>query len=121
MRASTDLVRDELINALLTFAGPQTIYADLPDEVRRVCKQAADALSGPSHQGWISVKDRLPELNGWYMAWFQGDHAILDFDNQIGWYWGDGEHVMEESYAIHITHWMELPDAPSATDCETSK
>ena len=80
-----------------------------------------DCSSGPSHEGWISVEDRLPELSGWYMAWFQHDHAVLHFDNQIGWYWGDGEHVMDEPYVSHITHWMELPDAPTATHSEGDK
>jgi len=49
-----DSYRDEVINALLTFAGPQVLYEDLPDEVRRVCKQAADLLSaGPNSEAKI--------------------------------------------------------------------
>jgi hypothetical protein len=42
--------RNMLINSLLVLAGPQTIYEDLPKEVRDVCKLAAEALEQVSEK-----------------------------------------------------------------------
>jgi hypothetical protein len=56
--------RHKLIDALLTFANPQVLYADLPDEVRKVCKQAAEELQSPGP----SNGEEESYANGYYIA-----------------------------------------------------
>ena len=68
-------------------------------------------LARPEERAWMPVS-QPPEASGWVLAWFQEQHSILLFDKQQGWYWGDGEHVMEKGYVKDITHWMPLPDGP---------
>ena len=71
----------------------------------------AKQTPAPEERAWMPVS-QPPEASGWVLAWFQEQHSILLFDKQQGWYWGDGEHVMEKGYVKDITHWMPLPDGP---------
>ena len=55
---------------------------------------------------WISVKDRLPEKNGWYLVmikWADEATTLYFFDNS----WYD-----EEDEVYSVTHWMPLPMPP---------
>jgi hypothetical protein len=54
--------------------------------------------------GWISVKDRLPESDGFYLAWYtfkDGGHALDIF------YFNAGSPISNA-----ITHWQHLPEPP---------
>lgn len=67
--------------------------------------------NGVTVQEWISVKDRLPVKDGWYLCFirpsvFRGAayHTILPYD-QHGFRTGYG-------YTDDVTHWMPLPQPP---------
>lgn len=92
--------------------------------------QIADHLlaNGVVVQEWISVKDRLPKEDGYYLAFVQGYYAKyvralnfakdgrkvdeFDFDEDAKnvWYRYDSEYgyVTVED----VTHWMPLPQPP---------
>ena len=69
---------------------------------------------------WISVKDRLPEIDGYYLA------TAFDYDGEI---WGGGTYVLYAEYyngtwtwsenttewdvTDLVTHWMPLPQPPT--------
>ena len=55
---------------------------------------------------WISVKDRLPDRDGWYLVMIKwADEATtLYFSDD---YWRD---IEDEIYSV--THWMPLPMPP---------
>lgn len=63
---------------------------------------------------WISVKERLPEDEGYYLThdinWADCGYAVLEFypgTREYNWYDSiDGMHVMPPDY------WMPLPDPP---------
>ena len=68
----------------------------------------------PVKQGWISVKDGLPEIDQKVLVYDAGDeteihvyHLREDLD---GLYWDD-----EGGWAVdfeNVTHWMPLPEPP---------
>jgi hypothetical protein len=101
------------------------IETDIPF-TRSSVKDAVRALlphpiTKPSPEGWISVKDRLPE-SGKRVLLACENRGILKYqvtgsyhaDNK-GWYvldWsGMGENIMMTRDAV-VTHWMPQPDAP---------
>ena len=60
---------------------------------------------------WISVKDRLPEEDGYYICnvrsfAFRGSfyQAMLKYDN--------GGFIEGSIYTDDVTHWMPLPEPP---------
>ena len=61
---------------------------------------------------WISVKDRLPEKDGYYLVVTYGVISIEEFSKEklawLGYDWDNAE-VYE---MIGITHWMPLPEPP---------
>ena len=67
----------------------------------------------PVHpEGWISVKDRMPESSGEYLCWF-GKNVI--HDAAIATYFETmkafGSLEYDETYP-NVTHWMPLPEPP---------
>lgn len=61
--------------------------------------------------GWISVEDRLPESDGFYLAWYtfkDGGHALDIF------YFNAGSPISNA-----ITHWQHLPKPPKEVENET--
>jgi hypothetical protein len=71
-----------------------------------------EAYMAPS--GWISVKDRLPDVIGWYLI-YNGNQISMAFYfhpgekykyNVSGWV------VDNEDYADKVTHWQPLPSPP---------
>jgi hypothetical protein len=60
---------------------------------------------------WISVKDKLPESDGFYLAWYtfnDGRHACdIFYYNCCG-----------SSMSSAITHWMTLPEPPKEGGAE---
>ena len=62
--------------------------------------------NGVTVQEWISVKDRLPEEDGYYLCYvesfvFQGSHFITLLNFYVG-----------EGFGDVVTHWMPLPEPP---------
>ena len=62
---------------------------------------------------WISVKDRLPEV-GVPVLVHEGPYnyqVIATINSDGRW-----EDTVEGYMAIHVTHWMPLPDPPTDTE-----
>lgn len=66
--------------------------------------------------GWISVKDRLPETNCDVLVaknngrvFQMSYHAPFDSGKRIFQWWGFGKWVDQHS---QVTHWMPLPEPP---------
>ncbi len=77
----------------------------------------ADGLiaNGVTVQGWISVKDRLPDVDGKYLvARAEGGRysiSVRKFRKEVPcWYTGYCGHW--ERRTNGITHWMPLPQQP---------
>ena len=71
--------------------------------------------AGYRKQEWISVDERLPEESGVYVAYTDnGNSMTLDYSakhklfNSFDSYSRD----VAEGFAIPVTHWMPLPEAP---------
>ena len=71
--------------------------------------------AGYRKQEWISVDERLPEESGVYVAYTDNGNSItLDYSakhklfNSFDSYSRD----VAEGFAIPVTHWMPLPEAP---------
>lgn len=69
--------------------------------------------------GWISVKDRLPEKNGWYFTCVEQFKipqcvGITYFDKKDGWWLNDiplTERIFVSTIEI-VDYWMEIPELP---------
>ena len=65
--------------------------------------------------GWISVKDRLPEIDD-YVLWIHENGSIFqecidkDWDKEYLQYFLNGFGIKE--VAGPITHWMPSPESP---------
>lgn len=101
---------EELERVAMSMPAPN-IYT--PQIMQRVIELRA-ALQ--AREGWISVKDRMPD--NWERVFVHGsrDHEIAYYQIAPGgrdgkkaskWYDGDDE-------VFNITHWMPLPAAPAA-------
>lgn len=75
---------------------------------------------------WISVKDKLPEEDGYYMVYSKGywgnnrligDLAISNFNKNYKTPWGI-ERGRSRGWAGIITHWMPLPEPPKQEEDE---
>lgn len=71
----------------------------------------------PTVVGWISVKDRLPEIGENYCSKLvmcytpDGEHEYLfDYYEVNGF--GQGCFTTEKYFGISITHWQPLPKPP---------
>lgn len=76
-------------------------------------QQLIDKVPG---NGWISVKDALPEEDKCVLVIVNGKHGNINFQNaiEIGSYYPDG--WLLEAYTHidnpKVSYWMELPDGP---------
>lgn len=59
--------------------------------------------------GWVSVKDRLPEKEGWYLVHFKdSEYCDMDyFDKSINRWIGD-----EINEPSDVDYWMFIPELP---------
>lgn len=113
-------VREKLVELLFECA-PKNIKSGWRGEKIEVAisqGNIADYLiaHGVTVQGWISVKDRLPEKDGKYLVARAdgGKHSISvrKFRKEVPcWYTGYCGHW--ERRTNGITHWQPLPEPPS--------
>ena len=64
---------------------------------------------------WISVDERLPEESGEYLTCRCGDlMTVLRYSKKHKLFnaYDHHEKSYSEQYAISVTHWMPLPEAP---------
>lgn len=79
--------------------------------------------------GWISVKERLPEKDGWYLVYaprYWGNSKIYGLD---GLAYSNFKHNYKDHWGIErgtgrgwpgiVTHWMPLPESPKE-GCDTN-
>lgn len=71
---------------------------------------ANDIARFPTTIGWISVKDRLPERNGIYLA-YDGEY-ISTVEYEKGRHDSEWTDDYEGYLDLLVTHWMPLPEAP---------
>ena len=50
---------------------------------------------------WIPVSERLPEDEGYVLAWRPGEH--------VGFFYADPRTVAYYTEQVNVTHWMPLP------------
>lgn len=61
---------------------------------------------------WINVKDRLPEMKGYYLVCYH--YPYIDrYDIDIVYFRGKSQWAKRNEY---ITHWMPLPKPPKDGD-----
>lgn len=63
---------------------------------------------------WVSVKDKLPELNKRVLIYgYEGcsTGCLVDSDSSF-WSFDPWDFDALENCAHHITHWMNLPESP---------
>jgi hypothetical protein len=95
--------REEMVTAL------RIVVRQTKDGIR---DRIAALSDGPAEQGWIPCSERVPPFDQLVIAWSPPYGAVLadrtTSNPDRGWSCcGDG-----------VTHWMPLPDHPSATHSE---
>ena len=102
---------DDVITAIL--------YDEEHEETYNLKTTIADFLDShteegcPQGNGWISVKDRLPEKSGYYLVFFSDGMPSCKIRVHN---WLKDEHHWRGAEAFSriegITHWMPLPEPP---------
>ncbi len=120
-------VKEKLVELLGNVYLPMTCGPDTIGEYRiphTFKKEIADHLiaNGVTVQEWISVKDRLPDTNGAYIATAcdegcsQGEGIWYDTVVVVAEYykgsWSWDENGTEYDLTGIVTHWMPLPEPP---------
>lgn len=66
-------------------------------------------------QGWISVKDRLPEIRHavlGYTPFHENIWAITLHEDGCWYFWHPGTSKYDPDWYGPITHWMPMPEKP---------
>ena len=63
---------------------------------------------------WISVKDRLPEESGTYLAYTEYIIYVLKYSaiHKLFNVYDSFEEETAQKLCINVTHWMPLPEPP---------
>lgn len=63
---------------------------------------------------WISVKDRLPDSNGYYLTYYGGNCPVLSYSTKHKLFntFDEVDSEGAKRYHIAVTHWMSLPQPP---------
>lgn len=83
-----------------------------------IMRAAADRIEELSASPWISVKDRLPELEGVFLVIVDGkpkENIELIGSVELAEYWRDEGWFIEaypEWENPNITYWMPIPETP---------
>lgn len=117
------VVTEEMVERALT-SGPIPNYCNFGHLLKRAgiangqdwMRAALEAAIG-GVDGWVSVKERMPERgeteNSWVLAWYpMGRPRLLNWCHSGQPHWRNEQD--ERCYA-EITHWRPLPQPPSPT------
>lgn len=87
----------------------RTVAMDVIDNVEyegKTLREWIEILEEYSSNGWISVKDRLPEKNDTYIVTVNDGVQVFStwdvYHSSFGWC----------SEAQKVTHWMPMPEPP---------
>ena len=108
------MTREEAIKHIITYA---YFEDDIPSQVSTALDMAISALrqqeqeSEPTN-GWISVKDGLPEVGGYVICIakrnpFSRFMPMVARIEKNGWV-----NPMTEQYISEVTHWQPMPEPP---------
>lgn len=105
-----DYVTEKLGRSIMTH---ELAYDEVADEIKRaatddfyaLCMRDDTAMEAPTVNGWISVKDRLPEPPAKCFVYSRRMREI-GIATYTEWGW------MTPVYFQEITHWMLLPEPP---------
>ena len=109
------MTREEAIKHIVTYAYYED---DIPLQVATALDMAISALRAQQEQeskptnGWISVKDRLPEVGG-YVVCIAKRNPFSRFMPMVarieknGWV-----NPMTEQYISEVTHWQPMTEPP---------
>lgn len=66
-----------------------------------------------AQSGWISVEDRLPEVNGRYLGFNNntGRAGAVEFYKPYNW-----KGIFHNHHILDVTHWQPLPEPPAQGD-----
>ncbi len=123
------MTREEAIKHIITYA---YFEDDIPLQVATALDMAISALRAQQEQeskplnGWISVKDRLPEKDENYIVtacdegcsagegiWYSTVVVVAEYyKGSWTWYEGGSEYSLEGI----VTHWMPLPNPPKGEE-----
>ena len=78
------------------FAPVAAVRQILIEALRRIEK-----LENP----WVSVDDRLPEVDGEYLVWTIGGEYLVRCSHALG-------ERLDNTWKAHYTHWMPIPPSP---------
>ena len=73
--------------------------------------------NGVTVQEWISVDDRLPEEEGWYLVYTTPNREHKSINKAMfckGYAWGNFEPYWRGAggHWANVTHWMPMPNPP---------
>lgn len=91
-------------------------------QAARIIDMLVEELTHPN--GWINVKDRLPEKDGWYLVYAPGYWGKSKIYGLDGFAYSNFKHNYKVPWGIErgtgigqpgiITHWMPLPVSPES-------
>ena len=104
-------VREKLIEILRKPIFPH----ELVDPTEAVADYLLD--SGVTVQEWISVAERLPEEEGWYLVYTTPNRGHKSINKAMfckGYAWGNFEPYWRGAggHWANVTHWMPIPEPP---------
>lgn len=82
---------------------------------------AIKLLKAQEAQGWISVKDRLPEVRHavlGYTPFYKNIWAVTMHEDGCWYFWYPGTSEYDQDWYGPITHWMPLPEPPKEGESE---
>ena len=92
-------IKEKLVEVLADY------YGVAPAHFNIATPGIADHLiaNGVTIQKWISVEERLPESDGFYLTYREDDVRVT-------WYGSGG--LWRHIWNNDVTHWMPLPEPP---------
>ena len=83
-----------------------------------ICDMALSALRAQQKQeskplnGWISVKDRLPEKNQAVLGWYKDNPFAGYTYGVVSWNGRGWVFVYAQRYVTNVTHWQPMTEPP---------